>query len=452
MVRHLYLILFLTYCVLPTLQGQMQKLRIAENNRFLVLEDQSPFVWMGDTQWFFAKLPPKTIDQILDRRHAQGFTIMQVSCREDLYNGSGPGKTNQPNEAWWSYLDTYIQKCADRGIYVGLTLGWWSIAFNHTDKELYQYGKWVGNRYRNANNIVWMTLGEAGSHLRKKRSIPFAKIKSLVQGIRDGDSGNKLLTIHADYQRGTSLTADAELCDFNNWQTSQWCCVNDLPRQDYRNWTVWDAISYDYDQIYDGKPKPTLDAEAWYENNKDFCGATPFEIRRRAYFTIFAGAFGHTYGAGGLWDGLSDSVGCSQSALRALDYRGVQAMSILSNFLHRLGSELLKLRPARSLIVSENLPDYDRHIQASMSSDQNFALIYTAGDGPFKLDLSQLARGVDQMSWFNPRNNEYHPVTLIDDQGNLHRNNFDPPGSQGPGMDWILVLGNEEFFTSQGIN
>ena len=36
-------------------------------------------------------------------------------------------------------------------------------------------------------------------------------------------------------------------------------------------WTVWEAITYDYAQTYDTpiSTKPTLDAEAWYENNKD---------------------------------------------------------------------------------------------------------------------------------------------------------------------------------------
>jgi hypothetical protein len=71
---------------------------------------------------FFAKLPPATIDNILDRRSAQGFTIMFVSCREKLYNGAGPGKVSQPNEAWWSYLDEYVAKCAARNMYVGITL------------------------------------------------------------------------------------------------------------------------------------------------------------------------------------------------------------------------------------------------------------------------------------------------------------------------------------------
>jgi len=418
--------------------GQTQKLQIGPEKRFLVKEDGSPFVWIGETNWFFAKLPPKTIDKILDKRSSQGYTIMFVSCREKLYNGDGPGSIKNPNEKWWRYLDDYIAKCEKRNMYVGITLGWWGKLKSSTESELYNYGKWVGDRYKNNNNIVWLTLGEAGSHLRKT-ILPGEKLHALVKGIRDGDTGNKLLTIHADYKRGTSLTADGELCDFNNWQTSQWESPDDLPKKDQRSWTVWEAIEYDYNKFYNGVSKPTLDAEAMYENNKDFCGSTPFEIRRRAYFTIFAGAFGHTYGAGGIWDGLISEKGCSKSAEDAIEYEGARDIGYLSSFLHGLGDDFLKLQPQQNIIKSGNSRDYDKHIQATVATDNSLALIYSAGDSEYTLDLSELSKRSLSVSWYNPRTNSYKK-----ENNNLKKNLktkiFDPPGDNGPGKDWVLML------------
>ena len=115
--------------------GQMQQLKIAENHRFLVTQDGKPFVWIGETNWFFAKLPPTTIDSLLNTRSSQGFTVMFVSCREKLYNGEGPGSINNPNEAWWSYLDEYIDKCEKRNLYVGITLGWWGVARSNNEED-----------------------------------------------------------------------------------------------------------------------------------------------------------------------------------------------------------------------------------------------------------------------------------------------------------------------------
>ena len=442
-----YRLLLLTLMLLSGASSvaQMQKLRVDNRHRFLVKEDGSPFVWIGDTHWFFAKLPPATIDSMLSYRSTQGFTMMFVSCRENLYNGEGPGSIDQPNEAWWSYLDAYVAQCAQRDLYVGIALGWWQKAVNNSVDELYRYGRWVGDRYKDHDNVVWLTLGETGSYSRKKTLAP-ENLRALVNGIRDGDTGNKLLTVHADYRRGTSLTDDATRCDFNNWQTSQWCCRADLPKDDDRNWTVWEAIAFDYDQRYDGQPKPTLDAEAWYENNKDFCGATPFVIRRRAYFTVFAGAFGHTYGAGGLWDGLTDPDSCSREALRALHYPGAESIEHLSNLLHRLGDDFLQLRPNQDLIYEGNSDDYDTHLQATVAVDSSFALVYSASDAPYTVDGRQLTGTSLSATWYNPRTGVFQPNTIPVTARNVYE--VDPPGEVGAGNDWVWVVGRPSFTRS----
>ncbi len=447
-VRKLFLLLLVFFTVggvLPSLDAvaQMQKLRVAANHRFLVQEDGRPFVWIGDTNWFFAKLPSATIDSILDTRSRQKFTIMQVSCRESLHNGDGPGEIDAPNEAWWAYLDDYVAKCAQRNLYVGITLGWWGLLKDNSAEALYDYGKRVGNRYKDQNNIVWLTLGEAGSYQRKD-TLSGEKLRALVSGIRAGDTGGKLLTVHADYQRGTSITDDGLLGDFNNWQTSQWCCPAELPRKDDRTWTAWEAIAYDYAKTYDGQPKPTLDAEAWYENNKDFCDATAFNVRRRAYFTVLAGAFGHTYGAGGVWDGLVSGEACSADALAALHYPGSRGIANLSHFLHRLEDDFLKLRPDQRFITNGNSDDYDTHLQAAVASDSSFALIYSASDAVYSVNLSLLSADVLSAVWYNPRTNEYQ-----NGRKRLSRKSesmqFDPPGKLGAGNDWVLMVGDQRF-------
>ncbi len=431
------------------LQAQVTKLQISDNHRFLETADGHPFIWIGDTNWFFAKLPPATLEQILDRRAAQGFTVMQISCREKLYNGEGPGPITTPNEQWWSYLDTYVENCAERGMYVGITLGWWSVAKRNSEKDLYRFGRWVGDRYKNQDNVVWLTLGEAGSHVRKD-TISWSKLEALTRGIRDGDTGQKLLTIHADYRRGTSLNRDTELCDFNNWQTSQWCCISDLPRKDPREWTVWEAMTYDYNQRYGGSPKPTIDLEAWYENNKDFCGADPFFIRRRAYFTILAGGFGHTYGAGGIWDGLVGPDSCSSKALKALDYPGGVQVGYLGKLLMKFGHDFFKMMPDQELIVSDNPEEYDSHIQAARAHDWSFAVIYSADADEFSLDLTSLSSKVSRYGWYNPRSGTFDQLGKLEESDKMSSISFDPPGDDDFGLDWVLILGSKSFVNQLG--
>ena len=327
----------------------LPRLRIHEDGRFLIKETGEPFVWVGETNWFFAEIDPERRDRMLDKRRDQGFTMLFISARENLYSGEGgPYGDNITdfNEPWWAYLEDYVDEAAKRGMYVGVTLGWWAHVKGNKPRDLYRNGYEAAQRLNGKTNVIWLVAGEAGGHSRDG-TIPREKIEAIVKGIRDGDDDDKLLTIHADYRRGTSLNEDAELVDFNNWQTSQWCCRHDLPRDDEREWTVWEAIEFDYSQKYDTPSgvKPTLDAEAIYERNKDFCDATPFMVRRRAYFTILAGAFGHSYGAGGIWDTLDEPEGCSGSYLDALEYEGADDMHHLSAFLRSLGDDLLKLRP-----------------------------------------------------------------------------------------------------------
>jgi len=413
-----------------------QKLVVGPDKRFLVKENGDAFVWIGETNWFFAKLPPATIDHILDKRSSQGFTIMFVSCREKLYNGEGTGGISSPNEAWWSYLDEYIAKCEQRNLYVGITLGWHGKTRSNSEADLYNYGKWVGKRYKDNKNVIWLTLGEAGSHNRKN-TIPDSKLNALIKGIRDGDTGDKLLTVHADFRRGTSLTNDAALCDFNNWQTSQWCCPADLPRKDPRQWTVWQAIEYDYNRTPE---KPTLDSEAWYENNKDHCGTTPFNIRRRAYYTILAGAFGHTYGAGGIWDGLTGKNGCSGSYKDALEYPGSYDIGHCSDFFHSLGNDYIKMRPDQNFIIRGQSSSYDMHIQASVAKDSSFAVVYSGDDSKYSLDLTKMKPGSIETRWFDPRNGVYQ-TDFESPYSNINADQvFDPPGNSGPGNDWVLYL------------
>lgn len=397
--------------------GQLQKLKIGPEKRFLVKEDGSPFVWIGATMWKWKSLSWTQIQHIIDVHSQNGYTVLQIIAYPDKYET----------------VDKIVDYAASKNIYIGMVTGWWSEVLKGSSEKLYQRGFELGNRYKNNNNIVWLTAGESGGHFRKSK-IPDENLEALVKGIRNGDTGKKLLTIHADYKRGTSIDNDAELVDFNNWQTSQWCCPDDLPRKDERKWTVWEAINFDYRQ----QPvKPTLDDEAWYENNKSNCGAEPFNIRRRAYFSIFAGGFGHTYGAGGIWDGLLKPKNCSDNFEDALHYTGFIQLGYLSEFLMKLESNLLKMRPNQKFILSDISESYDEHIQATVADDASFALVYSPSGNPFKLDLSMLNSERLKMLWFNPRENSFTKEEIVQQKNNL----FDPPGKTEPGNDWILVIG-----------
>ena len=404
------------------------KLKVDSSQRFLVRADGSPFVWIGDTFWLFSKLTRQQRIQLLDDRRSKGFNVVMIRVgmgNEKVNEPIGFKDNLEPIESHFQEIDHLVAEANQRGIYVAIATGWWQIIQDHDAEALYKFGRFIGDRYKDNDNVIWLSAGESGGHHRQTK-LDFDRVASLVRGIRDGDTGKKLLTIHADFQRGTSISPMSELVDFNNWQTSQWCCPDDLPRKDERDWTVWEAIAYDYQQ---SPTKPTLDIEAWYENTNLGGGppAAPDNIRRRAYFSILAGGFGHSYGGSGVWDAMSDFES-------ALEYQGATQIGYLSQLLHALGSDYLKLRPDGAMVVSGQSSDYDRHLEAAKANDGSYALVYTAGTSSFDLDLTALNAQSVSTIWFNPRTNELSDRSMTN-KGD--RVSFTTP-DEG---DWVLVLG-----------
>jgi hypothetical protein len=404
------------------------KLKIDSSKRFLVRADGSPFVWIGDTFWLFSKLTREQRLQLLDDRQSKGFNVVMIRVgmgNEKVDEPIGFNENLEPIESHFQEIDHLVREANKRGMYVAIATGWWQIVEDFDEKALYRFGKFIGDRYKDNDNIIWLGAGESGGH-RRRSELDFERVKYLVQGIRDGDTGDKLLTLHADFQRGTSLSQMTSLVDFDNWQTSQWCCPDELPRKDNRNWTVWDAIAFDYAQ---SPTKPTLDIEAWYENTNLGGGtpASPYNIRRRAYFSMLAGGFGHSYGGSGVWDATSDFS-------QALQLEGSTQIGYLSQFFHALGSDFLKLRPNQAMVVKGQSSNYDQHLQATSANDGSYALVYTAGTSKFALNLDQLSADSVSVMWFNPR------TTALIKENAVTRDSlvsFATPDKE----DWVLVLG-----------
>ena len=60
-------------------------LRIAENRRFIVHQDGTPFFYLGDTAWeFFHRLNREEAEQYLKDRASKGFTVIQAVALAEL--------------------------------------------------------------------------------------------------------------------------------------------------------------------------------------------------------------------------------------------------------------------------------------------------------------------------------------------------------------------------------
>ena len=59
-------------------QGQLPRLRVSDNGRYLVKQDGSPFLYLADTAWGLFHFNREDVDLYLKTRAAQHFTAVQA--------------------------------------------------------------------------------------------------------------------------------------------------------------------------------------------------------------------------------------------------------------------------------------------------------------------------------------------------------------------------------------
>ena len=411
----------------------LPKLQVSSNKRFLVKPDGTPFIWIGDTLWEWSRMTSQEQDLYLNKRAAQGYTVIQTHVGNDEVVNRDP--------AQWAAFDAWLQKIKARNMYAAVGIGWifnnWDPNPQFTVQQMYDFGYWVGNRYRDQDHIIWLGANEA-----TWPDAPLDKLNALKNGIRDGDTGNKLLTFHPLAGGATSYFFTD--LDFNAWQTARYLAPKALPDYNQNSWnngtyTVWEAMAHDYNAY---PTKPVIDLEGWYEGGLNEMDngtvvATAWHVRRRAYFVILAGSFGHTYGAWGLW-------GVESNWQTALNYPGGDDMRHIRTLLESSARPYLKLVPDQNLIsYGQGGPDdYDAHKQAARASDGSYAYVYSANGSNFSVNLIALGSSGQTISglWFNPRDGSLSNVNLNNPYARIASQSFDPPGAPGAGNDWVLIL------------
>ncbi len=426
-----------------------QPLRVSDNKRFLVYPDGKPFFWLGDTAWeLFHRLTREEADLYLKNRADKGFTVIQAVALAELDGLHDPNPYGEiplenddptkPREAYFQHVDYIIRKAEQLGLYIGLLPTWgdklfadrWGKGpevFNEENAEI--YGKWIGTRYKNQKNIIWILGGDRNP----RNESDVAVWRAMAAGIEEGVGGkNKaLMTFHPqpnDLQDGGSSKwfHNDEWLDFNMFQTGH-CRENN----------VWDRIEV----VYNKKPvKPVLDGETLYEdhpvcfNANDLGISSAYDIRKHAYLDVFAGAFGHTYGCHDIWQMYAPNRtpinGPHFPWYVAIDLPGAGQMKYLRYLME--SRPMLDRVPDQSLITDAR-GNNDR-IQATRGKDYIF--VYSAQGQKFMLNTSKISGKEVNASWYNPRNGE---VTVIGKSAKAAQQEFIPPTS-GYGQDWVLMV------------
>lgn len=457
--------LIFTFSFVDTFGVVVSRLKVSENHRYLEYENGKPFFYLGDTAWeLFQRLNREEATAYLQNRSRKGFTVVQAVVLApadgltvaNVY-GDLPligGDPTKPNEAYFRHVDFIVNKAEELGMFVGMLPTWGSYwasgksIFNTTTAR--QYGHFLGSRYKD-RAIIWILGGDRSIQNDGERAI----VDALAAGLKEGDGGTHLKTYHPTGPGMSSLKLnDADWLDFNMFQSSHGA-------RDHDNGLY---VEHDYTL---SPQKPTLDGEPRYEGipiGFYFRGTAgidrfdDYDARQAAYWSILAGACGHTYGNNNVWqfykpnaaspshsgDGVvrpdgalfaapGGLIGANIPWTEALDHPGAFQMGYVRRLFETL--PFTKLVPDMRVVLNGPTTGGAR-IRAARSSDGSFAIVYTPRGESFTLDKS-IIRGARQREfWYDPR---YGVSYVFKEQDSAGIQTFIPP-TNGRGNDWVLVL------------
>lgn len=398
-----------------------------EGTRYLVDQHGAPFLWTGDTAWsLIAQLTASEAEHYLSDRQAKGFNVVLVNLLEHRFATRAPANIAgelpfaqrafvAPNERYFAHADAVIRAAGTRGIAVLLaplylgwgcgSEGWCGEVARASESELYAWGRYVGTRYRDFDNIVWLVGGDADpSPVR-------AKVLAMVRGIRDTDSRH-LFTAHNDVTSARS-----------RWPDQDWLSIDNI-------YSYSASLHENGRAAYGALPAmPFFLLESSYENEH---GVAVQQLRAQAYWTMLSGGMGQIFGNCPIWHFGASSSWCGSTDWKSnLQSGGSTSMM----HLHRLFSS----RPWHTLIpdfgsavVTQGLSSGSDRAVAARASDGGTVIAYLPSPRPVTVNMSQISGTHATVWWYSPSSGIAEQLGTYLTSGSR---TFSPPGG-----DSVLVL------------
>lgn len=456
----LTLVLLAAACGAAALPWQHGPLAVAPDGRYLQHADGTPFFWLADTAWL---LPER-----LDRDEAEyyladcaraGFNVVQVQVVNGVpaFNRYGQPSTPLPEAAgtgvygYWDHMDFIVDAAARRGIYVGMVCIWGGVvkAGKLSQTEAAAYGRFLGERYRGRPNIVWIIGGDIRGDVKPE------VWNTLARAIKSVDTGH-LMTFHP---RGRTLSTEwfntADWLDFNMFQSGHRRYDQRNGERDYPipEGTEEDNWRYVARSLAAAPLRPVLDGEPSYE-------AIPkglhdpaeglwqaSDVRRYAYWSVFAGAAGHTYGHNSVMQFLRPGVAAAYGATHHwYDVLGAEGRNQIQHLKRlMLAFPYFERVAAQELVVGGSGERYER-IAATRGRD--YALLYTYTGAPMTVDLGRIGGVAKKAWWYSPRDGRLAYIGEF----RTARATFTPQGGHRQGNDWVLIVVDAEREYVKGLS
>jgi len=282
-------------------------------------------------------------------------------------------------------------------------------------------------------------------------------VRAMTEGVADGVSGVDSYDGAADWDRSLMSYHPPG----NNRSSSQffhnepWVDFNMIQTTTRFTFANYNTVAFDYART---PVKPTFECEVAYEeslplNARDRAqrpGARigPWDVRRAAYWSVFAGGFGFTYGNRNFISWLRKGETSSNGAYRpwydSLDTPGAFDMTHLKALME--SRPFLSRIPDDSILVDGGHESPDRLV-ATRDRDGRYVLVYAPTGRDITVVMSSVSGDTVKAWWLNPRDGTSAAIGNFPAEGTR---TFEPP-TTAYGPDWVLVLDDEaEQFSPPG--
>ena len=406
-------------------------LSLSANGRYLVDQNHVPYLLQGDAAWsLIVATDDQELEQYLKNRRDKGFNALLVNLVEHLYSKNPPldaagdppfmtpGDFTTPNEKYFAHADKVIREAGENGMqvllapiylgYVGTQEGWIEELMKLKPERCLEYGQYLGKRYKDFNNIIWVMGGD-----RDPKSA-LERVDLIALGIKEFDKRH-LFTAHANSEPSTP----------EQFGSGGWLDIN----SSYSCETVHERLSSDYNH----QPiLPTFLIESCYEGEHNSSHA---QIRRQAYWAVLCGGFGHVFGNNPIWhfDGptLYPFKGTWQ---QALDLPG--SVDVM------YWGRVLRSRPWFDLVpdqkhevITGGLGEFlgDDYLAAGRTPDGSTVIAYMPTKRTISMDMSKISGAQALAWWYDPRTGKAISAGAFETSG---MRELTPPSDD----DWVLVV------------
>jgi hypothetical protein len=373
------------------------------------------------------------VDFVLDQALLHGFLVVQYVVSWGAVKGQSglltrlvqralPGLGKTP--LWPGFENAVSSEPQGSGLWADLT------NIRNTEAICYLFGQWLGRRYRDRPNIVWLDGSDFNGN-----GIPAApdgtsgvqRALAILRGMRAAGAVQMRSGDWAPETLSTDQPEFAPFMDINGVYTygGAFQATYSVARRGYLN----------------SPSKPAYLKETGYEDENGSFG-DPSAVRKYEWWCILSGATaGLFFGHAAIW---AFTPRRWKAAMESFGSRDVARIGGLMNSVAWQDLVPSELSGMRRLVVSSNgsqEPAIPNYVAAAQNRDGTLLMAYvppySSGPQRLTLDLQSMRKPV-RARWWDPTSAAFTAIGE-NPKGNLQE--FTTPGSNRAGSnDWVLML------------